>query len=174
MTASTSPILDETKNVICSVFFVALAETTFVTLVVDKKNKRQRPPWIAWHGEVQSHNWMANQSSQEPPSQCRGRNLSLAFAYLGTIADSFLRLPRFSSPFLAAFGFCSFLLGFLLRVWGAVHFYAHKMRVISLEPHGSRSLQVHIGIRKSSVSRRKRVLLFRGRLFIGTAHSNSS
>jgi protein-S-isoprenylcysteine O-methyltransferase Ste14 len=25
-------------------------------------------------------------------------------------------------------------LGFLLRVWATVHFYAHKMRVISLEP----------------------------------------
>jgi protein-S-isoprenylcysteine O-methyltransferase Ste14 len=63
--------------------------------------------------------------------------VSLAFAYLGTIVDSFLRLPSFSSPIVAALGFVLISLGFLLRVWAAVHFYGHQMRVISLEPQNS-------------------------------------
>ena len=63
--------------------------------------------------------------------------VSLALAYLGTIADSFLRIPKFSSPLVAAFGVLFISLGFLLRVWAAVHFYAHQMRVISLEPQDS-------------------------------------
>jgi protein-S-isoprenylcysteine O-methyltransferase Ste14 len=63
--------------------------------------------------------------------------VSLGLAYLGTIADSFLRLPNFSSPVGAAFGALLISLGFLIRVWAAVYFYAHKMRVISLEPQGS-------------------------------------
>src|SRR5215831_15794215 len=62
---------------------------------------------------------------------------SLAFAYLGTIVDSLLRIPRFSSLLAEALGFLVISLGFLLRVWAAVHFYSHKMRVISLEPQGS-------------------------------------
>ena len=137
MTASTSPILDETKNVICSVLFVTLPETTFVTLVANKKNRGSD------HRELRGMakfsriiGWQFN-LLKSLLHNVGVVIVSLAFAYLGTIGDSFLRLPRFSSPFLTACGFCSFLLGFLLRVWGAVHFYAHKMRVISLEPHGS-------------------------------------
>ena len=63
--------------------------------------------------------------------------VSLAFAYLGTIVDSFLRLPNFSSPIVAALGVVLVSLGFFVRVWAAVHFYAHQMRVISLEPQDS-------------------------------------
>lgn len=62
---------------------------------------------------------------------------SLGLAYLGTIVDAFLRAPRFSLPFVTAFGVLFISLGFLLRVWAAVHFYNHKMRVISLEPQGA-------------------------------------
>ena len=63
--------------------------------------------------------------------------VSLGLAYLGRIVDSLLGIQGFSS--LPAFGFGVLLiaLGFLLRVWAVVHFYSHKMRVISLEPQGS-------------------------------------
>jgi len=63
--------------------------------------------------------------------------VSLAFAYLGTSVDSFLRLPNFSSPIVSALAVVLISLGFSVRVWAAVHFYAHQMRVISLEPQGS-------------------------------------
>src|SRR5262245_28912010 len=63
--------------------------------------------------------------------------VSLAFAYLGTIVDSWFRIPGFRSPVVAALGLLLISLGFFLRVWAAVHFYSHQMRVISLEPQGS-------------------------------------
>jgi len=63
--------------------------------------------------------------------------VSLALAYLGTIIDALLRITRFSSPLVTAFGILLVLFGFLLRVWAAVHFYSHQMRVISLEPQNS-------------------------------------
>jgi protein-S-isoprenylcysteine O-methyltransferase Ste14 len=63
--------------------------------------------------------------------------LSLALAYVGTVIDSLLGLPTLSSRLAAAVGLFLLLLGFLLRLWAVVHFYNHKMRVISLEPQGS-------------------------------------
>ena len=63
--------------------------------------------------------------------------LSLALAYLGTVIDSLLGLPTLSSKLAAAAGVILLLLGFLLRLWAVVHFYKHRMRVISLEPQGS-------------------------------------
>ena len=63
--------------------------------------------------------------------------LSLALAYLGTVVDSLLGLPTLSSSLAATVGALFLLLGFLLRLWAVVHFYNHKMRVISLEPQGS-------------------------------------
>lgn len=80
-----------------------------------------------------SHNWMSSNLLKSLLHNAGVVIVSLAFAYLGTIADSFLRLPRFSSPLLVAFGVLLISLGFFLRVWAAVHFYAHQMRVISLE-----------------------------------------
>jgi protein-S-isoprenylcysteine O-methyltransferase Ste14 len=62
---------------------------------------------------------------------------SIGLAFLGTLVDAFLGLPSFESPFAAAVGAFLILLGFLLRVWATVHFYSHKMRVISLEPQNS-------------------------------------
>ena len=62
---------------------------------------------------------------------------SLALAYLGTGVDSLLGIPRFSSSLGAVFGVSLISFGFLLRTWAAVHFYNHRMRVISLEPQGS-------------------------------------
>jgi len=63
--------------------------------------------------------------------------VSLALAYLGTVIDSFLGLPRLSLALLQAFGVLLIILGFLLRVWATFHFYTHQMKVISLEPQGS-------------------------------------
>ena len=63
--------------------------------------------------------------------------VSLAVAYLGTAIDSWLGIPAFSISVVKAFGVLLLSLGFLARVWAAVHFYAHEMRVISLEPQGS-------------------------------------
>jgi protein-S-isoprenylcysteine O-methyltransferase Ste14 len=62
---------------------------------------------------------------------------SFAFAYLGAILDSLLRIPRFSSPVVTVFGVLLIAAGFFLRVWAAAHYYAHKMRVISLVPQGT-------------------------------------
>jgi len=63
--------------------------------------------------------------------------VSLAWAYLGRFLDSFLRVPTLSSSVLTAFGVVLLALGFLIRTWAAVHFYVHRMRVISLEPQNS-------------------------------------
>lgn len=63
--------------------------------------------------------------------------VSLALAYLGTIVDSLLGIPGFSSSLAAVFGVLLISLGFLLRIWAAASFYNHNMRVISLEPQGS-------------------------------------
>jgi len=63
--------------------------------------------------------------------------VALMLAYLGRFVDSRLGLSEFSSSLWASVGIVLIALGFLLRLWAAFHFYAHKMRVISLEPQGS-------------------------------------
>ena len=63
--------------------------------------------------------------------------VGFSLAYLGTIVDSGLGIPRFSSTFARMAGLLLVALGFLLRVWAAYHFYAHRMRVISLEPQST-------------------------------------
>src|SRR5262249_12770271 len=60
--------------------------------------------------------------------------VGLGIAYLGTRADSVLGFSAFASPVVRAAAVLLLVLGFLLRVWATVHFYAHRMRVISLEP----------------------------------------
>jgi protein-S-isoprenylcysteine O-methyltransferase Ste14 len=60
--------------------------------------------------------------------------VGLAIAYLATIVDSLLGLSEFTSPLVKSAALLLLALGFLLRVWATVHFYAHKMRVIALEP----------------------------------------
>jgi len=62
--------------------------------------------------------------------------MSLGLAYLASLVDWLLGLPRLSSPAVIAFGVLLLALGFLLRVWAVVHFYSLRMRVISLEPQG--------------------------------------
>jgi len=63
--------------------------------------------------------------------------VGLALAYLGTMVDSILGVPGFASPFVTAAAVLLLALGFLLRVWAAVYFYGHKMRVISLRPQST-------------------------------------
>ena len=63
--------------------------------------------------------------------------VSLALAYLGTIIDSSLGIRRFTSSVVTTFGVLLVICGFLLRVWATTHFYAHQMRVISLQPQNA-------------------------------------
>src|SRR5215475_14884906 len=60
--------------------------------------------------------------------------VGLGIAFVGTKVDSLLGIPAIASSLVQALGLTLLALGFLLRVWATVHFYAHKMRVISLEP----------------------------------------
>src|SRR5262249_35575690 len=60
--------------------------------------------------------------------------VGLSIAFAGTKLDSLLGIPSIASSGAWAVGLMLLALGFLLRVWATVHFYAHKMRVISLEP----------------------------------------
>ena len=60
--------------------------------------------------------------------------VGLGIAFVGTKVDSLLGIPSIASSLAQAVGLMLLALGFLLRVWATVHFYAHKMRVISLEP----------------------------------------
>jgi protein-S-isoprenylcysteine O-methyltransferase Ste14 len=60
--------------------------------------------------------------------------VGLSIAFVGTKVDSLLGVPSIASSLAQAAGLTLLALGFLLRVWATVHFYGHKMRVISLEP----------------------------------------
>jgi protein-S-isoprenylcysteine O-methyltransferase Ste14 len=60
--------------------------------------------------------------------------VGLGFAFASTKVDSFLNIAPIASFLVQAVGLTLLTIGFLLRVWATVHFYAHKMRVISLEP----------------------------------------
>jgi len=61
-------------------------------------------------------------------------SVGLGMAYLGTRVDSLLGVSAFASPLVKAAALLLLALGFLLRVWATVYFYAHQMRVISLKP----------------------------------------
>ena len=60
--------------------------------------------------------------------------VGLGIAYLGTRVDALLGVSTFASPLVKVAALLLLALGFLVRVWATVYFYAHKMRVISLEP----------------------------------------
>jgi len=60
--------------------------------------------------------------------------VGLAVAYLGTMVDSVLGVSTFAFPLAKVVAWLLLALGFLVRVWATVYFYAHKMRVISLKP----------------------------------------
>src|SRR5262245_50583036 len=63
--------------------------------------------------------------------------VGLGIAYVGTIMDSRLGVSAFAPPLVKAAALLLLALGFLVRVWATVHFYVHRMRVISLEPQGT-------------------------------------
>src|SRR5262245_18718026 len=60
--------------------------------------------------------------------------VGLGFAFLGTRVDRFLGVASFRFSFASFAAWLLLASGFLLRVWATVHFYAHQMRVISLQP----------------------------------------
>jgi len=60
--------------------------------------------------------------------------VGLAVAYLGTMVDSVLGVSTFAFPLAKVVAWLLLALGFLVRVWATVYFYAHRMRVISLKP----------------------------------------
>jgi protein-S-isoprenylcysteine O-methyltransferase Ste14 len=60
--------------------------------------------------------------------------VGFALAYLGTIVDSILGVPALAFPLVTAAGLVLLALGFFVRVWATIYFYAHEMRVISLNP----------------------------------------
>jgi len=63
--------------------------------------------------------------------------VGLGMAYLGTKVDSFVGISAFSSTLAKTGGLILLGLGFLVRLWATYHFYAHQMRVISLEPQST-------------------------------------
>src|SRR5262245_13281911 len=63
--------------------------------------------------------------------------VGLGIGYLATLVDSVLGVSGFASPVVTATALLLLALGFLLRVWATNYFYAHKMRVISLEPQNA-------------------------------------
>jgi hypothetical protein len=56
---------------------------------------------------------------------------------LGATIDSILGLSPLALPFTRQAAFVVLALEFLLRLWATFHFYAHRMRVISLEPQAA-------------------------------------
>lgn len=60
--------------------------------------------------------------------------VGLGVAYVGTRVDALLGVPEFASPLVTVVALLLLSLGFLVRVWATVYFYARRMRVISLEP----------------------------------------
>lgn len=59
--------------------------------------------------------------------------VGFAVALLGTKIDAWLAMPRFMSVPATIAGCLCLAAGFLIRVWSACLFYAHSMKVISLE-----------------------------------------
>ena len=60
--------------------------------------------------------------------------VGFGFAFLGRRIDYFLGLTDFHSVFTAIAAWLCLVIGFLIRVWAAFHFYEQRMKVISLVP----------------------------------------
>ena len=60
--------------------------------------------------------------------------VGFGFAFLGREIDSFLGITDFHSVFTAIAAWLCLIIGFLVRVWAAFHFYQQRMKVISLVP----------------------------------------
>jgi len=63
--------------------------------------------------------------------------VGIGFAYVGTAVDSLFGFSAIAFPFAKGAAMLLLGLGFLLRLWATFHFYAHKMRVISLVPQAT-------------------------------------
>jgi protein-S-isoprenylcysteine O-methyltransferase Ste14 len=63
--------------------------------------------------------------------------VAFGVAWLGTRVDSLFGCGRFHSVFTSALGYLLLVLGFVVRVWAAFHFYQHRMKVISLAPQNA-------------------------------------
>lgn len=60
--------------------------------------------------------------------------VGLGVAWVGTLIDALLGVGEFHGTPTTFAGWLLLAAGFLLRAWATFHFYAHRMRVIALEP----------------------------------------
>ena len=60
--------------------------------------------------------------------------VSAVVALLGVAIDHLLRITRSKYTLVRIVGGVSFLIGFVLRVWAAFHFYKRQMKVVALSP----------------------------------------
>ena len=63
--------------------------------------------------------------------------VGLGVAWVGTMIDALLGIGEFHGVTTVVVGWLLLAMGFLLRVWATFHFYARRMRVISLEPQAA-------------------------------------
>ena len=58
-------------------------------------------------------------------------------AWIGTLIDALLGVGEFHGTLATVAAWLLLVMGFLLRAWATFHFYAHRMRVIALEPQAA-------------------------------------
>lgn len=58
-------------------------------------------------------------------------------AWIGTLLDALLGVGEFHDTLATVAAWLLLVVGFLLRAWATFHFYAHRMRVIALEPQAA-------------------------------------
>ena len=63
--------------------------------------------------------------------------VGLGVAWVGTMIDALLGIGEFHGTTASVAAWLLLAMGFLLRAWATFHFYAHRMRVISLEPQAA-------------------------------------
>lgn len=63
--------------------------------------------------------------------------VGLGVAWVGTMIDALLGIGEFRGTAASVAAWLLLAMGFLLRAWATFHFYAHRMRVISLEPQAA-------------------------------------
>lgn len=63
--------------------------------------------------------------------------VGLGVAWVGTMIDALLGIGEFHGTAASVAAWLLLAMGFLLRAWATFHFYAHRMRVISLEPQAA-------------------------------------
>ena len=63
--------------------------------------------------------------------------VGLGVGWIGTKIDALLGVGEFHGMTTTIAGWLLLAVGFLVRAWATFHFYAHRMRVISLEPQAT-------------------------------------